>query len=162
MKNLEGRFGQVADELEPFYQILSCYFRNYFRVVSLSEVINQQQASSALRISLLYFCFSKTLHAGLGVLVKYSTQVEGEELVKDEDLFILSLKVLEGYSYSSKMLISLYSLLCNLSIQPLFLERAAQIDLFKHALIHVQTHWRSTSTMKLVMRLFKYTLRSGK
>lgn len=48
---------------------------------------------------MLYFVYSKTLTSGLGVLIKYSAQAP-ESLIEHDDLFILVLKVLEGYSYS--------------------------------------------------------------
>jgi hypothetical protein len=52
---------------------------------------------------MLYFVYSKTLMSGLSVLLKYSAQ-SSKDLAGEDDLSILILKILEGYSYSTKVL----------------------------------------------------------
>lgn len=85
---------------------------------------------------MLYFVYSKTLNSGLAVLLKYSAQ-SPKDLANEDDMFILTLKILEGYSYSRKTLQSMYAIMCNLSINPVFLDKASQINVFKYCLLHL-------------------------
>lgn len=72
---------------------------------------------------MLYFVYNKTLMSGLSVLLKYSAQ-SSKDLAAEDGLFILILKVLEGYSYNLKTLQVIYAVMCNLSINPVFLDKA--------------------------------------
>lgn len=155
------KFCKIDDELEKHYPFLACLYRHLLNSIALKETISDSEAQNSLKISMLYFVYSKTLVSGLNVLIKFSAQ-SPKELTNEDDMFILILKVLEGYSYSKKTLESIYSVMCNLSINPQFLEKAAQVNLFKYCLLHLQRHWKSIPTSILIFRLLKYTLRNGK
>jgi hypothetical protein len=51
--------------------------------------------------------------------------------------------------------------MCNLSINPVFLDKACQINLFKYAMLHLQKHCKAPSLLILIFRLLKYILRNG-
>lgn len=155
------KFCKIDDQLEKHYPFLACLYRHLLNSIALKETIGDAEAQNALKISMLYFVYSKTLISGLNVLIKYSGQ-SPKELTSDDDMFILMLKVLEGYSYSKKTLEAIYSIMCNLSVNPGFLEKAAQINMFKYCLLHLQRHWKSVGVSILIFRLLKYTLRNGK
>jgi len=159
-KKIFSHFCKIDDKLETHYQYLACLYRHLMRAIAHKETIGDEEAHNALKVGMLYFVYSKTLNSTLSVLIKYSAQAP-LELVSEDDMFILSLKILEGYAYSKKTLHALYAVLCNLSIQPSFLEKASQINLYKYCLLHLQKHWKVTNTVLLIFRLLKYTLRNG-
>lgn len=120
---------------------------------------------------MFFFIHFKTLKTGLAVMVKFSAQSnpkiskkigESSELAKEEDLYILIMKIMEGYAYNRGILTNIYKLMCNLGWQGMFVDKVTNIEVYKYSMIHFQTHYRQEYPTKLILEFLKLALKSSK
>ena len=110
---------------------------------------------------MFFFVHFKTQKAGLALLVKFSCQREASELSKEEDLYILIMKIMEGYAYNLNILTNIYKLMCNLGFTGLFVDKVTNIEIYKYSMIHFQTHLKNEYPTKLILEFLKVALKSS-
>jgi len=161
-KKLFDRFLKTEDaKLEKHYFYLSHLYRSLLTIMARATVIELSAAQGALKVGILYFVYAKTLNEALLLLARFAGQSGGAELITEEDLYLLIIKVFEGYSYSPHTLRNLYVALCNFATNDPFVDRIGKMKVFHYGLIHAQNNWKNPELLVLIFRFIKYVLRNG-
>lgn len=161
-RKLVNRFLKTGDaKLEKHYFYLAMLFKGCLTVCSRSSTIETIDAQASVRVASLYFVYAKTLSEALLSVARYTGQSGGFDLLGDEDLYVLVIKVFEGYSYNPYILRNLYIALSNLSTNEAFLQRLAKMKVFHYALIHGNAHTTNIELLLVIFRFVKNLLRNG-
>lgn len=161
-RKLMNRFLKSAEsKYEKHYSYLAMLLKGVLSVYSRSPTIESSDALSSVKAASLYFIYAKTLSEALLVIARYTGQSGGFDLLGDEELYVLVIKVFEGYSYNPYILRNLYIALSNLSTNEAFLQRLAKMKIFHYSLIHSNSHTNNEELMLVIFRFVKNLLRNG-
>lgn len=165
--------------LYPHTFYLAHLYKNLLSILSRADIIDREDARGTLKVNILYFVYIKTLDEGMYLLARYSSQKSGQsgqsgaqsggnvanqclrEIIKEEDLYVMIVKIFEGYSYNPRTLKTLYIFLCNLATEESFLDKLGKLKIFHYSLIHAHNNWRQHELVNYIFRFLKYILRNG-